>query len=126
MPCSPFKLNGKYLGDGRTPDGDHVARQPVEILADELQGLGPHDPVNQIYAVQQRWHGLGEGTKIVGQRLQTVQQLSFDAHGWQNRQQSNCYVVGQHKALMHSVLVLTGSCSISNCTMHKGMYAHKS
>ncbi len=81
--CNTCKLAGKYLGDGRTPDGDHVARQPVEVLADELQGLGPHHPVNQVYAVQQRWHCLGEGTKVVGQRLQTVQQLSFDAHALQ-------------------------------------------
>ncbi len=75
----------KYLGNGRTPDRDHVARQPVEILADELQRLRPHHTVNQVYAVQQRWHCLGEGTKVVGQRLQTAHQLSFDAHACQDR-----------------------------------------
>ena len=80
MTCSTCKLSGKYLGDGRTPDRDHVARQPVEVLADELQGLGPHHPVNQIYAVQQRRHCLSECTKVVGQRLQAIQQLSLDAH----------------------------------------------
>lgn len=67
---SAQEVMSTYPRDGGAPDGHHVAGQLVQVLADELQRLGAHHPVDEVYAVQQRRHGLGEGTKVVGQGLQ--------------------------------------------------------
>ena len=56
----------KYLGNGRAPHRDEVARHLVEGLADVLQGAGSHHPVNQINAVQQGRHHRCELAKVVG------------------------------------------------------------
>ena len=79
MAGQPHQLGRRgegYLGNGWTPDWDDVTGHLVQVPADELQWLGAHNAVDQVNAVQQRWHCRSKGAKVVCQSLQSQKTIS--------------------------------------------------
>ena len=70
VPMFGCASEGGYLGDGRAPDRNDVARHLVEIPADELQWLRTNNTVDQVDAIQQGWHRCCKCAKVVCQSLQ--------------------------------------------------------